>query len=140
MKTLFFIVAIFFTGLIYSQTVRIDIYSSDILEMETLKLIDPFRELDNGAYSYLSQHKSVYHIEIDLSSGKTFISHKYDQELVFTILINGNTITLMNSNGLDGIICDFTLGYEKVALFWTNTEFNMVRYGVAKEFAVTYPN
>ena len=140
MKNLFFVITMLFSGLVYSQTVRIDIYSSDVLEMEGLAFVNPFRELDNGAFSYFTPLKYVYHIDVDLSSGKTLIRHGLDAEIEFKISVNETTITLMNTTGLDGIMCSLIPGNEKVAVFWVNTEFNFVRYAVAKDFVVTYPN
>lgn len=140
MKNLFFVIAMFFVGLVYNQTVRIDIYSSDVLEMEGLTFVNPFRELDNGAFSYFTPFKKVYHIDVDLSSGKTLISHGYDQEIEYKVSVNETTITLIESTGLGGIMCSLIPGNEKVAVFWVNTEFNFVRYAVAKDFVVTYPN
>ena len=140
MRYVVFLVAISFSWLLRSQTVRIDIYSSDVLEMENLAFVNPFRELDNGAFSYFTPLKYVYRIEVDLSSGKTLIRHGLDAEIEFKISVNETTITLMNTTGLDGIMCSLIPGNEKVAVFWANTEFNFVRYAVAKDFVVTYPN
>jgi ABC-type transport system involved in multi-copper enzyme maturation permease subunit len=140
MRYVVILVVISFSWLLKSQTVRIDIYSSDMLEMENLAFVNPFRELDNGAFSYFTPFKMVYHIDVDLSSGKTLIRHGFDQEIEYKVSVNETTIILMEPSGLGGIMCSLIPGNEKVAVFWVYTEFNFVRYAVAKDFVVTYPN
>lgn len=138
MKTLFFVVMLFFANLVYSQTVKFDIFSTAILETENNNFINPYQLIEDGAFVFEMPLESVYHIEMDLSTGIVRFNHFGERVFNYSVKKEGSLLIFTDGDNVGGCVVSLDPGYEKVCIFLTD-ENGKKTYYIGKNFIVTYP-